>query len=82
MYDELYNVVGDSDRELTPEDMVNFTYLEQVLKETLRMYPTISVFTRQLVEDIKVCKNRLYLKSRPVHLHKHNVWVILSFFVI
>lgn len=54
MYDEIYNVVGDSDRELTPEDTANFAYLEQVIKETLRMYPTISVFTRQLVEDIKV----------------------------
>lgn len=61
MYDELYNVIGDSDRELTPEDMVNFTYLEKVLKETLRMYPTISVFTRQLAEDIKLCMYSLYL---------------------
>lgn len=54
VYDEIYNVVGDSDRDLTPEDTANFVYLEQVIKETLRMYPTISVFTRQLVEDIKV----------------------------
>ncbi|CAI6354070.1 unnamed protein product [Macrosiphum euphorbiae] len=54
VYDEIYNVVGDSDRELTPEDTANFSYLEQVIKETLRMYPTISVFTRQLVEDVKV----------------------------
>jgi len=54
VYDEIYNVVGDSDRDLTPEDTANFAYLEQVIKETLRMYPTISVFTRQLVEDIKV----------------------------
>lgn len=54
MYDEIYNVLGDSDRDLTPEDTANFPYLEQVIKETLRMYPTISVFTRQLMEDIKV----------------------------
>lgn len=54
VYDEIYNVVGDSDRDLTPEDMASLAYLEQVIKETLRMYPTISVFTRQLVEDIKI----------------------------
>jgi len=54
VYDEIYNVVGDSDRDLTPEDTAKFAYLEQVIKETLRMYPTISVFTRQLMEDIKV----------------------------
>ena len=54
VYNEIYNVVGDSDRDLTPEDTANFVYLEQVIKETLRMYPTISVFTRQLVEDIKI----------------------------
>ncbi|XP_025410296.1 cytochrome P450 4C1-like [Sipha flava] len=54
VYDEIYNVVGDSDREMTPEDTTNLVYLEQVIKETLRMYPIISVFTRQLAEDIRV----------------------------
>jgi cytochrome P450 family 4 len=52
-------VVGDSDREMTPEDTTNLVYLEQVIKETLRMYPIISVFTRQLAEDIRVCEYRM-----------------------
>lgn len=56
VYDEIYNVVGDTDRELTPEDTAKFTYLEQVLKETLRMYPILSVFTRKLAEDVKICE--------------------------
>lgn len=47
-------MVGDTDRDLTPEDVANLSYLEQVIKETLRMYPTISVFTRQLADDVKV----------------------------
>lgn len=61
VYDEIYNVVGDTDRDLTPEDTAKFTYLEQVLKETLRMYPIISVFTRKLTEDVKVCEYKIYL---------------------
>lgn len=63
MYDEIYNVVGDSDRDLTPEDVANMPYLEQVFKETLRMFPTISVFTRQLVDDIKVSEYLLLSMS-------------------
>ncbi|VVC26884.1 Cytochrome P450,Cytochrome P450, E-class, group IV,Cytochrome P450, conserved site [Cinara cedri] len=60
VYDELYNVVGDDiERNLTPEDMAKLVYMEQVLKETLRMYPTISVFTRQLSEDIRVTNHVL-----------------------
>ncbi|XP_050438039.1 cytochrome P450 4C1-like [Adelges cooleyi] len=54
VYDEIYNVVGDSDREMTPDDTAKLVYLEQVLKETLRLFPIISVFTRQLQDDIKL----------------------------
>lgn len=54
-------MVGDSDRDLTPEDTTKFTYMEQVLKETLRMYPIIAVFTRQLLDDIKLGEFHYYV---------------------
>ncbi|XP_050530172.1 cytochrome P450 4C1-like [Daktulosphaira vitifoliae] len=54
VYDEIYNAVGDSDREFTPDDMAKLVYLDQVLKETLRMFPILPVFTRQLQDDVKL----------------------------
>lgn len=86
VYDEIYNVVGDSDRDLTPEDMANMPYLEQVIKETLRLYPTISVFTRQLVDDIKVSKyhllSMLSLSKAGQHIFHPRSWLKPCFLVI
>lgn len=54
VYDEIYCVLGDSDQPITIEDTTKLVYLEQVLKETLRLYPIVPLFTRELEDDVKI----------------------------
>lgn len=54
MYDEIYDVFGDGDQIITIEDTTRLVYMEQVLKETLRLYPTGPVILRQLQDDVKI----------------------------
>lgn len=54
VYDEIYNVLGDSDQTITIEDTTKLVYLEQVLRETLRLYPVGPLLLRQLQDDVKI----------------------------
>ncbi|XP_063630769.1 cytochrome P450 4C1-like [Cydia splendana] len=52
VYQELQEVFGESDRAVTPEDLPKLTYLEAVIKESLRLYPPVPVVVREVHEDI------------------------------
>ncbi|VVC43354.1 Cytochrome P450, E-class, group I,Cytochrome P450,Cytochrome P450, conserved site [Cinara cedri] len=54
VYEEIYNVLGDSERDVTPEELFQFKYLEMVLKETLRMFPPGVIFSRKTNANIKL----------------------------
>lgn len=54
VYDEIYDVFGDGDQTITTEDTTKLVYLEQVLKETLRLFPVLPVVFRELQDDIKI----------------------------
>lgn len=56
MYDEIYDVLGDGDQTVTIEDITKLVYLEQCLRETLRLYPIGPLLLRQLQDDVKICK--------------------------
>lgn len=59
VYDELYEIFGDSDRPATFNDTLQMKYLERVILETLRMYPPVPIIARELKRDAKIGKNHL-----------------------
>lgn len=52
--DEIVNVLGVSDERVSLKDLNNLHYLDLVIKESLRLYPIVPYFGRQLSEDVKL----------------------------
>ncbi|KJH47394.1 unspecific monooxygenase [Dictyocaulus viviparus] len=51
---EVDEVLGETDRTPTYEDLGSLKYLEACVKETLRLYPSVPLIARQVVEDVKI----------------------------
>jgi cytochrome P450 len=50
--DELKSIFKDQDQEVTAEDCKNLVYLEQVIKEGMRLLPVVPIFVRQTTGDV------------------------------
>lgn len=45
------SIFGDSEREPNMEDIKKMRYLENCIKEALRLYPSVPVIARKLTEN-------------------------------
>ena len=54
--EELEHIFQGSDRSVTMKDLIEMKYLERVIKESLRLYPSVPFIGREITEDIKLGK--------------------------
>ncbi|XP_039304763.1 cytochrome P450 4c21-like [Solenopsis invicta] len=57
VYKELLEIYGTQTPKAAPvkyEDLQHMNYLERVIKETLRIFPTVPIIARQVTEDFKI----------------------------
>ena len=52
--DELKSILKGANRPITFEDVGEMKYLEQCIKETLRLCPSVPIIARVLTEDLSL----------------------------
>ncbi|XP_063391841.1 cytochrome P450 4d8-like [Cydia fagiglandana] len=71
VYQEIQEVFGESDRAVTAEDLLKLTYLEAVIKESLRLYPPVPIVVREVHEDILLPSGTTLVDETTVMF---NIW--------
>ncbi|PZC75222.1 hypothetical protein B5X24_HaOG200082 [Helicoverpa armigera] len=67
IYEECQSIVGESEH-VTMSHLADMKYLEAVIKETLRLYPSVPFIGREIVEDFKL-GDLLVKKGSTVDVH-------------
>lgn len=68
VHEELDEIFGDSDRDVTYEDIGRMEYMERCILETLRLYPAIPMIGRKPIQDLKLEDGYILPKNCTVGL--------------
>lgn len=74
VFEEIKSVFLDRDQPITQELLKELTFLDLVIKETLRIFPSVPFLTRLATKDVV-----LSMETFIVNLIK-NVWIIYYYF--
>lgn len=56
-FEEINNVIGgDIQKPVTLKDLSDLNYLELVIKESLRLYPSVPIYARKIKENVEISK--------------------------
>lgn len=54
--EEIRNIIGETPRELTLEDMYKLEFLDRCIKEVLRLFPIAPAIIKRVLEDYDLGK--------------------------
>lgn len=73
-------VLGDS--KPTYQSLMNFKYLERVIKETMRLYPSVPYIGRRLKKDMPITGFFFFYLTQVVLITKYVINVITNFLTL
>lgn len=56
-FEEAKSVIGDTDKVATQKDLNDLHYLDLVIKESLRLYPSVPFFGRKIYENVEISES-------------------------
>ncbi|KAK5641939.1 hypothetical protein RI129_010486 [Pyrocoelia pectoralis] len=68
VFNELQDVFGDSDRQPEYQDLQNLSYLDKVIRESLRLYPSVPAISRRITEEITTRSGYVIPKDTNINI--------------
>lgn len=83
LYNEICQIVPDESIGIRAEDLSKLSYLDQFVKETMRLLPTIPLITRHVSKELKIGKRIViyanqYKRNSINHVYRqsyHTGWL-------